>query len=717
MYRLIKYAKAKRVLFLVDRRSLGEQALREFEQYVTPDDGRKFKELYNIQLLKSNALDKISKVTITTIQRFFSMLKGEEDIDDDLENQSLFTYSAGDESPVDIEYNSNIPIETYDFIIVDECHRSIYNKWRQVLEYFDSFIIGLTATPAKHTYGFFNKNLVMEYSHEEAVADNVNVGCEIYQILTKITKEGSKVEAKKRVFKRDKLTREERWELLDEELEYDASQLDRKVVAKDQIRTIIKTFKSKLFTEIFPGREEVPKTVVFAKDDSHAEDIVHIVREEFGKGNRFCKKITYRSAGKTENLIKEFRNSYNPRIAVTVDMISTGTDIKPLECLLFMRAVKSRVYFEQMKGRGTRTIDPNDLKAVTPDALFKTHYVIVDAIGVTLKDKTDTQPLERKPMVSFKNLLNQIILGPRDDDSLSSLASRLSRLNNKLDSDDRQRFQQIAGKPITKIIKNLLDSINIDKNIDTAREEFETEIPTKEQIEEVKNKMTDIACSPFDDPKLRNFLIETKERREQIIDVQSIDEVVKVGYTTQQAQKLVKTFNEFLLEKKDEISALEIIYNRPFGQRHLTFKQIKELAESIKSPPYNLTTERLWEAYKQLDIAKVRGARPEKLLTNIISLVRFAIEETKILEPFEDIINKRFEEWLIDQQIIVEGFTEEQIEWLEMIKEHIKTSVSIEKEDFQEVPFNLKGGIYKTSEIFGDKLKEIIVELNEVLVG
>ncbi|MCG3224330.1 MAG: DEAD/DEAH box helicase family protein, partial [Candidatus Heimdallarchaeota archaeon] len=275
VYRLIKYAKAKRVLFLVDRRSLGEQALREFEQYVTPDDGRKFKELYNIQLLKSNALDKISKVTITTIQRFFSMLKGEEDIDEDLENQSLFTYSAGDESPIDIEYNSNIPIETYDFIIVDECHRSIYNKWRQVLEYFDSFIIGLTATPAKHTYGFFNKNLVMEYSHEEAVADNVNVGCEIYQILTKITKEGSKVEAKKRVFKRDKLTREERWELLDEELEYDATQLDRKVVAKDQIRTIIKTFKSKLFTEIFPGRREVPKTVVFAKDDSHAEDIVH----------------------------------------------------------------------------------------------------------------------------------------------------------------------------------------------------------------------------------------------------------------------------------------------------------------------------------------------------------------------------------------------------------------------------------------------------------
>ena len=162
------------------------------------------------------------------------------------------------------------------------------------------------------------------------------------------------------------------------------------MVAVDQIRTIIRTFKERLLAEIFPGRSEVPKTLVFAKSDSHAEDIVHIVREEFGKGNEFCKKITYRSGEKPEDLIASFRNSYNPRIVVTVDMISTGTDIRPLECLLFMHDVKSRVYFEQMKGRGTRTISSTDFRAVTRDAFNKTHFVIIDAVGVCEHDKTDS---------------------------------------------------------------------------------------------------------------------------------------------------------------------------------------------------------------------------------------------------------------------------------------------------------------------------------------
>ncbi|MBI4286867.1 MAG: DEAD/DEAH box helicase family protein [Chloroflexi bacterium] len=346
VYRLIKFANAKRVLFLVDRSNLGRQTLREFQQYVTPDDGRKFTELYNVQHLTSNTLDPVSRVCITTIQRLYSMLSGEPEYDATLEEKSGFDTLPYLEKPKDVVYNPKIPIETFDFIITDECHRSIYHLWRQVLEYFDSFINGLTATPSKQTLGFFNQNLVMEYSHERAVADAVNVGYEVYRIKTRITEQGSKVDAGYYIDKRDRLTRKKRWELLDTELEYAASQLDRSVVAPDQIRTIIRIFRDKLFTEIFPGRKEVPKTLIFAKDDSHAEDIVGIVREEFGKGNDFCKKITYKTTGeKPEDIIASFRNSYNPRIAVTVDMISTGTDIKPLECLLFMRDVKSMVYF------------------------------------------------------------------------------------------------------------------------------------------------------------------------------------------------------------------------------------------------------------------------------------------------------------------------------------------------------------------------------------
>jgi type I restriction enzyme R subunit len=193
------------------------------------------------------------------------------------------------------------------------------------------------------------------------VADGVNVGNEIYAIETELTKRGAKIKAEQQVEKRERITRQKRWELQDQDEVYSATQLDRAVVNPDQIRTVIRTFHDKL-PEIFPGREEIPKTLIFAKTDSHADDIIQIVREEFAQGNDFCKKITYQATEDPKSVLAQFRNNYNPRIAVTVDMIATGTDVKPLECLLFMRDVKSRNYFEQMKGRGTRTLDADSLK-------------------------------------------------------------------------------------------------------------------------------------------------------------------------------------------------------------------------------------------------------------------------------------------------------------------------------------------------------------------
>src|SRR5947209_1770536 len=345
IYRLVKYGGAKRVVFLVDRATLGRQALKEFQAYTTPDDGRKFTELYNVQHLTSNKLDPVARVCISTIQRLYSMLKGH-DMDEALDETSLGDLDKVYREPVPVVYNPRCPPEYFDVVFIDECHRSIYTVWRQVLEYFDAFLIGLTATPSKQTLGFFNQNLVTEYRHEDAVADGVNVPYEVYRIRTEITSQGSSVDAGFYVDKRDRETRKRRWERLDEEMTYSSDQLDRAVVAEDQIRTVMQTFKDKL-PELFPGRTIVPKTLIFAKDDSHAEDIVHIVREVFGKGNEFCKKITYRTTGeKPEDLIQSFRDSFDPRVAVTVDMISTGTDIRPLECLIFMRDVKSQVYFE-----------------------------------------------------------------------------------------------------------------------------------------------------------------------------------------------------------------------------------------------------------------------------------------------------------------------------------------------------------------------------------
>jgi len=719
VYRLIKFANARRTLFLVDRSNLGRQTRKEFQQYITPDDGRKFTELYNVQHLTTNTIDPVSRVCITTIQRLYSMLKGEE-FDPELEEPSLFEISPTEEKPKEVSYNPLIPIETFDFIITDECHRSIYNLWRQVLEYFDAFIIGLTATPSKQTLGFFNQNLVTEYSHDRAVADGVNVGYEVYRIKTEITEKGSRIEANYYVDKRDRLTRKIRWEQLDEPLEYAAADLDRSVVAPDQIRTIIRTFKENL-PEIFPDRQEVPKTLIFAKDDSHAEDIVTITREEFGKGNEFCKKITYKTTGeKPEDLIASFRNSYYPRIAVTVDMISTGTDIKPLECLIFMRDVKSRVFFEQMKGRGTRTISPTDLAAVTPDASHKTHFIIVDAIGVCEKDKTDSRPLERKRSVPFDKLLMSVALGTRDDDTLTSLAGRLARMEKELDDAERKEVESAAGdKALKEIINGLLDAVDPDKKEAKAKELFQTETPTEQQLKKAEEELKTRACSVFDIPNLREKIIEIKQRDEQIIDTISRDTATFVGFDIQAKEKaahsIIDRFKKFIEENKNELTALQIIYSKPYGVRYLTYEQIKSLAEAIKKTPYNLTPDNIWRAYEQLERSKVKGAGPQKLLTNIISLVRFAIGEADTLEPFEETVNERFQHWLTEQEKAGHKFTPEQIEWLTMIKDHIATSLTIEIDDFENVPFNQKGGAIKADQVFGKELPNILEQLNMVL--
>jgi type I restriction enzyme R subunit len=722
---LIKFGNARRILFLVDRTNLGIQTKGEFYRFVTPDDGRKFTELYSVQHLTANQLDSVSRVCITTIQRLYSMLKGEKEFDASLEEASLFEMdSTLPSEPKEVGYNPQLPIETFDFIITDECHRSIYNLWSQVLEYFDSFLIGLTATPSKQTLGFFNQNLVMMYSQEEAIAAGVNVGYEIYRIKTEITEGGSKVEAGFFVSKRDKLSRKRRWEQLDEPLEYSSTELDRSVVSQDQIRTVIQTFKQRLFTEIFPGRNEVPKTLVFAKDDSHAEDIVQIIREEFGKGNEFCKKITYRTYGQTgekpENLVKSFCNSYNPRIAVTVDMISTGTDVKPLECLLFMRDVKSRVFFEQMKGRGSRTIPDTDIEAVTPDTRHKTHYVIVDAVGVCEHDKTDSKPLEYKRSIPFDKLILSIALGQRDEYSISSIAGRLAKLQLEISDNDRAAITKLAGSKLENLTANLLDSIDPDVCIQRAKSLFSTENPTDEQAASAQKELVTQSCIPFDNPQLRQLLIDLKRKSEQTVDVISKDVVLLAGYSEEaqeRARAIVIDFKKFIESNKNELLALQIIFSRNYKQRKITYEAIKELANALEKPPHNATPQVLWEAYERLDKSKVQRAGPLKLLSNMISLVRFTIGQDSILEPFSTIVDRRFQKWLSAQEGSGRTFSPLQHEWLKMIKDHIAASLSIDMDDLELSPFYEKGGPLKFYEMFGKDSDSILNDLPSALVA
>lgn len=556
-YCLLKYGKMNRILFLVDTKSLGEQAEREFLAYTPSDDTRSFSQLYGVRRLKSSYIPNDVQICISTIQRMYSILK-EEDLDESTEEESFNEYVTADsKAPKEVVYNEKYPPEFFDCIIIDECHRSIYNVWQQVLTYFDAFLVGLTATPDKRTFAFFNENVVSEYRREQAIIDGVNVGEDIFLIETEVSQKGGHI-LKRVIEYRDRLSREKRWEQMDEDLDYDKNKLDKDVVNPSQIRTVIKTFKENLFTSLFPRRKEVPKTLIFAKTDSHADDIINIVREEFGEGNEFCKKITY-SVENAEDTLSSFRNDYYPRIAVTVDMIATGTDVKPLECLIFMRDVRSKNYFEQMVGRGTRTICVDDLQKVTPSATEnKDHFVIVDAVGVTKSKKSETRSLERKPTVSMKELMMNVALGDKSEDTLTSLANRISRLDKQMTDKEHKEFKKNVGTSARDLANNLLNAFDEDVIAEKAKSLIMSDVPTQQDLEKAQKELLNEATKPFYNPDNRNFIENIRRSHDQVIDTVNLDSVVYAGFDSQReenADKVITTFREFIEENKDEIIA------------------------------------------------------------------------------------------------------------------------------------------------------------------
>jgi len=724
--RLISLGHAKRILFLVDRGNLGEQTLKEFQGFEVPGSGRKFSELYNVQHLTHNQVDPVASVCIGTIQRVYSMLRGEGELPADLDEESGFELAP--DRPVEVAYNGALPIEMFDVIIVDECHRSIYGVWRQVLEYFDAFLIGLTATPGKQTFGFFNKNLVMEYGFPQAVADGVNVDFDVFRLSTAISEGGSTIEAGYWTTFRDRETRDERWQEVDEDLTYDEKALDKKVVAKDQIRTIVRALRDNM-PAMFPDRDvdehgrlrHIPKTLIFAKDDSHAEDIVRITREELGKGNDVIAKITYKSSdGATpKQLLQDFRTSYYPRIAVTVDMIATGTDVKPIEMVVFMRMVRSRNFFEQMKGRGVRTIPDSDLQVVTPDATHKDRFVLVDAVGVTETKLIETTPLERKRGVSLEKLLHQLALGQVSEDLVSSLASRLARLDSRIGPVDRARLEDVAGASLKLIEHGLIDAIDPDRQLAAAQIASGSSEPSEAQLAKAKTTLLDQAVQPIAaNPDLREELINVQRTFDQVIDEISIDHITRAEFAVDaraRAAEYVDSFKTFLDEHKDEITALQVLYSRPYAKR-LTYRDVKELAEAIGRPPHRWTPERLWEAYETLDASKVRGSAGT-VLTNIVSLVRFTLGEDEELAPFPEQVEERFEAWLLQQQTTGRTFTEEQLDWMRLIRDHLAAALSIEPRELLDPPFSQRGGLGRARELFGRDLDTLLTELTEAVAA
>ena len=734
-YRLLKNAKAKRILFLVDTKQLGEQAETEYKNYLPYDAKDKLASLYNITRIQTSNISSETQICISTIQRLYSMLSGDiENIPDDIdEDDSYITTRPKRE----VQYNAEYPPEFFDIIIIDECHRSIYNVWRQVLEYFDAFLIGLTATPSKDTYAFFNQNIVSEYTHEQAVDDGVNVGAlGTYYIETEITTHGGKVEPNfdRQIEIRDKRTRKQRWETSEDDLEYKASDLDKKVINKSQIRTVITAFRDNWQKwEHFKMREELPKTLIFAKDDSHADDIVAIVKDVFGKGNDFCKKITYKSTEEDEGLLYQFRNDYNPRIAVTVNKIATGTDVKAIEILVFMRDIRSENYYEQMLGRARRTMSEEELKQCSPTAPSqKLGYVIVDAVGVTRSEKTQGKKKcggDSKPSVGFKALINGIAQGDISDDTLSTAGTRLEHLHKVMTDNEREKFKQLSEGIELRIIAALLKRVY---NEDEVLTEIYNQHPTFDELpEDEQNKVRKkvikerarIATKPICKKDVREFLFKLSNSNDQTIDP-AIDKILSLGFASdveESKEKRRKTFRDFLDKYRDEITALQIIYNQDYRNRIITEENINELYEKMIEYNSNLRKELLFSAYA--DMTKKNSTLQQ--LIDIIQIIKYEWKMIPEIYPFAEHVRKNYKDWIFQRNQNKQGargagsepFTAEQLQWLELIRDYISVNASFPMSALQYGEFNNMGGGQKFYMLFREQGEVIVREMNSKLVA
>ncbi|WP_197040761.1 DEAD/DEAH box helicase family protein [Pseudonocardia halophobica] len=707
-YRLLKWGGFGRILFLVDRNNLADQTLAEFQNYRTPGENRRFTELYNVDKVRRAGMAASTKVAVSTIQRVFMALRGEDVADAD--DQNIDTYVP--DKPVDVGYNPELPPEAFDLIIVDEAHRSIYGVWRRVLEYFDAHIVGLTATPGKQTFGFFQQNLVSEYTYPESVADGVNVDFDLYRIRTQITEQGSTIEAGTIVPKVDRRTRKQRLEALDDDLDYTNTQLDRAVTSKSQIRTVLETFRDKLFIEIFPGRSSVPKTLIFAKDDAHAEEIVTTVREVFGKGNDFAAKITY-SATKPKEQLQTFRTSPTLRIAVTVDMIATGTDVRPLECVFFMRDVRSAQYFEQMKGRGARTISPADFQSVTPDADVKTRFVLVDAIGVT-EHPFVQPPLNREKTVPLKKLLDKAANLTLTENDAATLASRLAKLELELTPAERAELDDVAGTPIKDVVRGLVEAVNPDRQAQATERAADPAAAIRELIEKA---VEPVAANP----ELRNRIIELRRTHDRVVDEISVDTLIDAHgvVDTDRARTTIESWKAFLDEHRDEITAIQLLGEA--RDRRINYADLQELADRIARPPRNWTPDLIWNAYLAIDVTHRQAAGPQVRtrlsLTDLVSLLRYTLGSDDQLVPYANRVKEKYVGWLAQQEQAGVRFTDTERWWLDRMVSVIASSAGITPDDLEEAPFTERGGIDGALRDLGDRAADLIDDLNEELTA
>ena len=690
-YRLLNYTPAKKVLFLVDRNNLGKQAEGEFGTYKLTETGIPFSDEYVVQRLHNVKDIEKSHVVISTIQRLYAVLTGQTFVDTDDDESELDGDSTNDQSSVSIELPQDLKVarDTFDLIIVDECHRSIYGKWKQVLDYFNTArVVGLTATPTEEAYAFFNKNTVVEYTLEDSIRDGVNVPPRVFRIKTLVSSQGGTIGQGEHVERITLLDGSKQKKIQKEDQKYESTELDRSVVNPAQIRLVVDSFKQAIYSSLYPERlsddparnwKYIPKTLFFAKTDSHADNIVDAIKQSFAVEfekvglklpEKFVQKITCK-AGNSNQLISDFRNEKEFRIAVTVTLVATGTDVKPLEVLVFMRDINSAVLYTQMKGRGCRTMDDDKFQLATPNGTSKDCFYLVDAVGVTeheMKLPGATSDAEFHKTLGLERLMERLAHGEVPDEHLNLFAGYLSKINNKAEQEDLSEVNKLlAPSSLYSFVSRIYDAL-------TGKKEFTSHpLPDYKNINDANIERRELISAVINNIKVRKLLLEIN-RGFIKIQQEGTDTLIYAGFSIDESKKYAEIFKDFIEQNRDEVEALRIIYNSE--DVAITYEMLSDLKRKLEKFNPMLNEKNLWTCYKTLSVNKVGKAGKVKdlekdevgLLTNLIQLVRYALGQKESLYSLQSTSASLFELYCGQNQRVL---NEDQKQVLKRIAQYV----------------------------------------------
>ena len=694
-YRLLNYTPAQRILFLVDRNNLARQTEAEFSQFDRTENQQEMSSLYESRRLKKES-DIKADIVISTIQKLFAVLTGQNltDESEDAEDEKTTTDEEKESKEIiTLGDDLRLPPDYFQLIIVDECHRSIYGKWKAVLDYFaGATVLGLTATPTPEAYAYFNNNIIEEYTYEESVVDGVNVPSRVYRIETQITEHGGSIKRGSHIHETTRRTGQTASYVAEARVEYGSTQLDRSVVNRDQIRKVLTAYKNAIYEELYPDRkkqwEYIPKTLIFAKDDNHASEIVEgvkdVFKDEFEDGcvpEHFVQKITY-SSGDSNGLIRDLRTEKDFRIAVTVTLVATGTDVKPLEIVLFMKDVHSDVLYTQMKGRGCRVISDDKLREVTPNAVTKDCYYIVDAVGVTEHEKVVPHPVstsgKNEKYLSLEHLLEHLAHNELSDDNLWLLRDYCASINRRYENNP------LFGRHLDYFIENYgFAPRSISAKIQDATDNgLLTLHPYIDPSHDNENRMA-LIYELISNISARNKLLEMQ--RGYIVDTdEDPDELLYAGFSKETARSFIDNFEKYLNGNRDSIEALRIIYNSE--NTLITHSMLVELRDRLLAENRQYGVYQIWKNYKTLDtdgnVDELDTKRNVNALTNLIQIARYAYGKNQKLTSLMNGYAQRFSLYCGQQQ---RALTPDQVEVMRQVAEFVINGGAISVMELNEI--------------------------------